>query len=116
MIWVNKRKFGSLTLCVLLDFFKHVHIDRIKMDFSYHSLPNSDVFLYLKIIFALTNSVDPDEIHLFVALHLGLHCLSECSFRSQLFNIHEQVSTVHSARQKGKQKCSFWQDRLHLLD
>ena len=42
----------------------------------------------------LTNSADPNEIQRFLALHLGLHCLSKYSFRSQWFNIHVQVSIV----------------------
>ena len=53
MIWVNKRKFGSSILYVLMGFFKHVHIDRIKMDLSFHSLPNSDVFYVPKDYFCL---------------------------------------------------------------
>ena len=38
-------------------------------------IPNGNVLLSLKIVFVLTNSVDPDKLTLNVALHLGLHCL-----------------------------------------
>ena len=31
----------------------------------------------MKIIFTLTNSVDPDEMQLNAAFHLGLHCLQK---------------------------------------
>ena len=33
-------------------------------------------FLSLKIEFVLANSADPDEMPLYVACHLSLHCLS----------------------------------------
>ena len=41
------------------------------------------MYIYLKIIFALTNSADPEEMQNIVALHLGLHYLSKNSLRSQ---------------------------------
>ena len=40
------------------------------------------VFLSLKIIFVLANSVDPDEIPYCVAFHLGPHCLPKYIFSS----------------------------------
>ena len=40
-----------------------------------------DVFLSLRIVFTLTNSVDPDEMPHCVAFHLDLHCLSKYRFR-----------------------------------
>ena len=40
---------------------------------------------YLKIFFTFTNSVDPDEIQHFAALHLGLYCLQKYSFRGFLY-------------------------------
>ena len=33
------------------------------------------LFLSLKIVFVLANSVDPDEMQHSKAFHLGLHCL-----------------------------------------
>ena len=33
------------------------------------------IFLSLKIDFVSANSTDPDEMSLYVAFHLGLHCL-----------------------------------------
>ena len=40
------------------------------------------VFLSLKIIFVLENSVDPDKMLHYVTFYLGLHCLPEYAFRS----------------------------------
>ena len=40
-------------------------------------LPNVDVFMYLNIIFTLIYSADTDKMQQFVALDLGLHCLSK---------------------------------------
>ena len=42
---------------------------------------NYDVFLYLKIVLMLANSVDPDEMQHYAAFHLGLHCLPTYPFR-----------------------------------
>ena len=53
-------------------------------------------------MFTLTNNADPDEMQHFVVLHLGLHCLSKYSFRSQWFNIHVQVSVVAQEGRAGK--------------
>ena len=35
----------------------------------------SDLFLSMKIVFTITNSLDPDEMPHTAAFHLGLHCL-----------------------------------------
>ena len=43
---------------------------------------NKMVFLSLKIIFVLANSLDPDEMPHNAAIHLGLHCLPTCTLRS----------------------------------
>ena len=34
-------------------------------------------FFYLKIVFAFTNSVGPDEMQHHAAFHLGFHCLQK---------------------------------------
>ena len=34
-----------------------------------------DHFVSLKIVFVLTNSVDPDKMLYYVVFYLGLHCL-----------------------------------------
>ena len=51
-----------------------------------HSLlfPNKSVFLSLKIVLSIANSVDPDEKPDHATFHLGLHCLSNTcnAFRS----------------------------------
>ena len=39
-------------------------------------------FLFLKIIFALANGAEPDEMPHYAAFHLGLHCLPKYIFRS----------------------------------
>ena len=39
------------------------------------------ILLSLKIIFVLTNSVDPDEMLHYVAFHLALHFLPKYAFR-----------------------------------
>ena len=36
--------------------------------------------MYLKIVFILENSADPDEMPPYVAFHLGLHCLPKYPF------------------------------------
>ena len=82
-------------LCTSGFFF--IQIDKIKMELAYLSPQVTSskfrclMYLYLKIIFALTNSADPDEMQHIVALHLGLHYLSKDSFRSQWFNINVYV-------------------------
>ena len=43
-------------------------------------IPNKIVFLSVKIIFVLANSVDPGEIPHCAAFHLGLHCLQKYIF------------------------------------
>ena len=42
------------------------------------SFQNKILFLSLKIVFVLANSVDPDEMPHSNAFHLGLHCLLQC--------------------------------------
>ena len=39
------------------------------------------IFFCLKIYFTFINSVDPDEMQLHAALHLGLYYLQKCLFR-----------------------------------
>ena len=43
---------------------------------------NYDVFLSLRVVFTLTNSVDPDEMSRHAAFHLGFHFLPKHPFRS----------------------------------
>ena len=51
--------------------------------------------MYLRIVFTLANSVGPDEMLLYAAFSLGLHCLSKNPFR---------VSNI----QKQPKMFSFW--------
>ena len=39
-----------------------------------------DVFLSLKVVLIIANSVDPDEMQHYAAFHQGLHCLPKYSF------------------------------------
>ena len=71
--------------------------------------------MYLKINFTLTNSANPNEMQHFVALHLGLHCLSKYSFRSQRFNIHVHVSIVAQGGRASRKALSGI-PKLNLLD
>ena len=41
---------------------------------------SNGVFMYLKIVFILVNSVDPDEMPPFVAFYLGRPCLLKYLF------------------------------------
>ena len=58
------------------------------------------IFLFLKILFVLANSVDPDEmwhyaafemLH-YAAFHLGLHSLPECLFISSHYSSIQRVN------------------------
>ena len=72
-------------------------------------------FMYLMIIFNLKNSADPDGMQHFVALHLGLHCLTKYSFRSQWFYIHVQVFIVAQERRASRNALSG-KTKLNLID
>ena len=65
---------------------------------------NYDVFMSLKIIYILPNSVDPDEMQHNAAFHLRLHCLPKYLFAST-------VKPVLSGHSKRRPKIGF-QDRL----
>ena len=53
-----------------------VHIDTIRLELSILSMYFKPLSVKIyKNIPALTNSADPDEMLLYAALHLGLHCL-----------------------------------------
>ena len=43
--------------------------------------PNYDEYIYLKIVFTLTNGADPDEMRQNAAFHLDLHYLPKYSFK-----------------------------------
>ena len=51
-------------------------------DFWLISLDN-DVFLSLKIVLILENSVDSDDMQHYAAFHQGLHCLPKHPFNTQ---------------------------------
>ena len=46
-----------------------------------YTLFQYDVFLSLKIVLIIANSVDSDEMQHNAAFHLGLHCLPKYLFR-----------------------------------
>ena len=56
-----------------------IHIDTANMSLSILYLNGSPVeiskIMFLKIAIVLANSPDPNEMPLYVAFHLGLHCL-----------------------------------------
>ena len=60
-----------------------IHIDTISIGLSIvcfkikgsFFLNYDDVFLSLKVIVIVANSVNPDEMQHYAAFHLGLHCL-----------------------------------------
>ena len=54
-----------------------IHIDTIRLELSILSMYFKALSfkIYKKNILVLTNSADPDEMLLFAAFHLGLHCL-----------------------------------------
>ena len=54
------------------------------------------VFLSLKIILVLANSVDPDEMPHYVALHLGLHCLPKYKCMHLVVTSHAQLQKILS--------------------
>ena len=76
----------TLTLCILMD--SSFWFDTMNLGLSIGHILGCQViilknivFFCLKISFTFTNSVDPDEMQHFAAVHLGLHCLQKYSFR-----------------------------------
>ena len=71
------------------DGFSPIYIDTISMGLSIlyfkgsqvEFFLNYSVFLSLKVVLILANSVDPDEMQHYAAFHLGLHCLPKYPFR-----------------------------------
>ena len=65
-----------LTLCIIMD--SAFWFDTINLGLSIVHIKGCQVLISkncLKIIFTLTNSVDPDEMLHYEAFHLDLHCL-----------------------------------------
>ena len=50
------------------------------------------VFLTLKIVFVLANTVDADEMPHYAVNHLGLHCLPKDSFKCQQYTSTQQLA------------------------
>ena len=65
-IHINTKSMG-----VLIMYFKGSQVEFL----------NYCVFLSLKVVLILANSVDPDEMQHYAAFHLGLHCLPKHPFR-----------------------------------
>ena len=78
---LNSRAINIFTLYALMDYsfvgLKQVTWEGPLTTSMGHRLlfQNKIVFLSLKIVFVLANSVDPDEMPHSKAFHLGLHCL-----------------------------------------
>ena len=64
-----------------MDFPIHIDTISIGLPIVFFNVPqvriflNYDIFLSLKIVLILANSVDTDEMQHYAAFHLGLHCL-----------------------------------------
>ena len=56
-------------------------LSAINLGWSIVNMEESKIKLLNKIIFALANSVDPDEMSHYVAFHLGLHYLPKYIIR-----------------------------------
>ena len=56
---------------------------------------------FLKILFILANSIDPDEMPPYASLHLGLHCLSKYLFitiqNEELMRLKRIGPRIHTA-------------------
>ena len=62
-----------------------LQIDRTRIGLSIICVKGSQfnlVFISMKFGLTLTNSADPNEMPLFAAFHLGLHCLPKYIFKS----------------------------------
>ena len=53
------------------------------------NFPQKNIYLSLKIDFAVANSADADEMPHYVTFHLGLHCLLKYMF--SLEHHHKQI-------------------------
>ena len=77
------------------------------------AFPNADVFLSIRIVFTLTNSVDPDEMLHYATFHLGLHCQSTYLgvLNIQMVNrVNSQISLVRAFILTGNKRpclCTF---------
>ena len=79
----------------------------------FKGLPENDVFLFMKIIFILANSADPDEMPPYAAFHLDLHCLPKNLFtgiQNEMGYTH-QSSLTHICRQY---QCDEWGCKAYL--
>ena len=68
--------------------------------YNFHKI----VFLSLKIVFVLANSVDPDEM---LHYHLGLHYLSKYT----IYNLSIEsvrISILHCKQRCGNSKILYW--------
>ena len=69
-----KMESECLTFCILMAL--PIHIDTISpLSCHVQNFLNYDVFLSLRVVLTLANSADPDEMQLYAAFYLGLHCL-----------------------------------------
>ena len=73
MVVVNPLYTNGLFLLVCYNKLGIVHCTYLGV--SGYNCKKNIVLFYLKILFTLTNSVDPDEMQHYAAFHLGLHCL-----------------------------------------
>ena len=72
----------GLTLYILTD--SPIQINAIRMELlrgHRSEFPNYDVLKSLKIVLTSAKSAEPDEMQLYAAFHLGLHCLQKYPFK-----------------------------------
>ena len=67
----------------LLVGFNKLGIIHCTYDIKKSKAINKIVFISLKIISTIANSVDPDVMPHYAAFHLGLNCLPKYAFRHQ---------------------------------
>ena len=82
-------KVSVLTLYALMD--SSFSFDMMNLEWSIVHIEGTQVIIFkencifLKMVFVLATSVDPDEMPHYGAFHLGLHCLPNYAFRSHLY-------------------------------
>ena len=62
---------------------------------SFIDFTNKIVFLSLKIVYVLANSVDPDEMLHYAAFQLGLYCMPKYAFMKDFCNLYIIIDSVH---------------------
>ena len=74
-------------LSILMDFPIHIETISVRLPIVYFkgNFLNYDIFLPLKVVLIISNSVDPDEMQHNAAFYLGRYCLLKYSLRGFQF-------------------------------